>query len=278
MIDLHTHTQASDGRLSPRDLVRQAWISGIRVLGITDHDTVGGLAAAHAAADEFGVSVVDGVEVTAIENERDVHVLGYFMDTRDEPFVAFLAEQRQARITRIREIGERLARLGAPVDVESLLSGRDGGEYAIGRPALAAALVAAGHVRNNTEAFDRYLGSDGAAFVPRRGPSVVDAIAALHAAGGLAVLAHPAISRCDQRIAEWAAAALDGLEVYHSEHNADASARYRQLAGSLNLAITGGSDYHGDDRADRTSLGCVTLPQEDFDRLQERVKRPLNPR
>src|SRR4029453_2317150 len=120
--------------------------------------------------------------------------------------------------TRIGEIGGRLATLGAPVDVEALLSGRDSGEYAIGRPALASALVAAGHVRNKTEAFDRFLGADGAAVVPRRGPSVIDTIAALHAARGLAVLAHPAISRCDQRIAEWAAAGLDGLEVYHSEH------------------------------------------------------------
>ena len=106
MIDLHTHTQASDGRLSPRDLVEQAWLAGIRVLGITDHDTIGGLAAAYPAGREFGVRVVDGVEVTAIENERDVHVLGYLMDVSDAPFIAFLAEQRQARITRIREIGD----------------------------------------------------------------------------------------------------------------------------------------------------------------------------
>lgn len=273
MIDLHTHTQASDGRLSPRDLVQQAWLAGLRVLGVTDHDTIGGLAAARSAGDEFGVRVVNGVEVTAIENERDVHVLGYFMDVNDAPFIAFLADQRQARVTRIREIGERLAKLGAPVDVEALLSGRDGGEYAIGRPALAAALIAAGHVRTKTEAFDRFLGSDGAAFVPRRGPCVIDAITALHAAGGLAVLAHPAISRCDQRIAEWAAAGLDGLEVYHSEHDAEASVRYREVADSLRLAVTGGSDYHGDERAERTRLGVVTTSQDDFDRLQARRER-----
>lgn len=272
MIDLHTHTQASDGRLSPRDLVRQAWLAGIRVLGVTDHDTIGGLAAASSAAHEFGVRLVDGVEVTAIEESRDVHVLGYFMDLTDEPFVSFLAAQRQSRVTRIREIGERLATLGAPVDVEALLSGRDGGEYAIGRPALAGALVAAGHVRTISEAFDRFLGHDGAAFVPRSGPTVKDAIAALHAAGGLAVLAHPAISKCDRRIAEWAEAGLDGLEVYHSEHDAEASARYRQLADSLRLAATGGSDYHGDDRAERTRLGRVTMPEDDFERLQERVR------
>jgi 3',5'-nucleoside bisphosphate phosphatase len=273
LIDLHTHTQASDGRLSPRDLVQQAWLAGIRVIGITDHDTIGGLEAGRAAGGEFGVRVVDGVEVTAIENERDVHVLGYFMDVSDARLMAFLADQRQARITRIREIGERLAQLGAPVDVETLLSGRDGGEYAIGRPALAAALVTAGHVRNKTEAFDRFLGSDGAAFVPRRGPSVIDAIAALHSARGLAVLAHPAISRCDQRIHEWAAAGLDGIEVYHSEHDAEVSARYLAVAESLNLAVTGGSDYHGDDRAERTRLGHVTTSQADFDRLLERVQR-----
>ena len=134
-------------------------------------------------------------------------------------------------------------------------------------------LVAAGHVRNKTDAFDRFLGSDGAAFVPRRGPSVIDAIAALHRGGRPRGARAPAISRCDQRIAEWAEAGLDGLEVYHSEHDAEASARYRQLAESLNLAITGGSDYHGDDRAERARLGRVTTPQEDFDRLQDRARR-----
>ena len=274
MIDLHTHTQASDGRLSPRDLVRQAWLAGIRVLGITDHDTIGGLAGRPSGGPEFGMRVVDGVEVTAIENERDVHVLGYLMDVSDAPFVAFLAEQRQARVTRIREIGARLAELGAPVDVEALLSGRDGGEYAIGRPR-----AGSGARRRRSCARTRPTRSiaSSAGTVRRScragGRRSLDAIAALHAAGGLAVLAHPAISRCDHRIAEWAEAGLDGLEVYHSEHDAEASSRYRQVAESLNLAITGGSDYHGDDRAERARLGGVTTPQEDFDRLQQRARR-----
>ena len=273
MIDLHTHTTASDGRLTPQELIPQAWLAGIRVLGVTDHDTLGGLAAASEAATAFGLLLVDGVEVTAIEHGRDTHVLGYFVDPTDQAFVAFLATQRQARVTRIREIGERLARLGAPVDVEALLVGRDGGEYAIGRPALAAALIAAGHARNSSDAFDRFLGQDGAAFVPRTGPCVIDAIAALHAAGGVAVLAHPAISRCDDRIAEWAGAGLDGVEVYHSEHDDETAARYLKVARSLHLLVTGGSDYHGDERADRTRLGRVTLPVADFERLQERARR-----
>src|SRR5206468_4221657 len=157
-----------------------------------------------------GLRLVNGVEVTAVEKGRDVHVLGYFFDVQHQPLIDLLAAQREARVSRIRKIGERLASLGAPVDVEALLTGRDGGEYAIGRPALAAALVAAGHARSSSDAFDRFLGHGGAAFVSRTGPTVVEVIAALHAAGGLAVLAHPAISGCDDRVAEWAAAGLDG--------------------------------------------------------------------
>ena len=272
MIDLHTHTQASDGRLSPRDLVHQAWLAGIRVLGITDHDTIGGLTAAHPAARELGMRVVDGVEVTAIENERDVHVLGYLMDVSDAPFIAFLAEQRQARVTRIREIGARLAELGAPVDVEALLSGRDCGEYAIGRPALAAALVAAGHVRNKTDAFDRFLGSDGAAFVPRRGPSVIDAIAALHAAGGprCSRTRHQPLRSAHCRVGGGGPRRTRGLSQRARRRGVGPIPPARRV---VEPAITGGSDYHGDDRAERARLGRMTTPQEDFDRLQDRARR-----
>jgi predicted metal-dependent phosphoesterase TrpH len=266
VIDLHTHTQASDGRLSPTDLVRQAWTSGIAVLGVADHDTIGGLAEARRAADSFGLRLVDGVEVTAVEHGRDVHVLGYFIDVADAAFQGFLKSQRDARVTRAREIGAALDRLGAPIDVDALLRSEDA-DSALGRPAIAAALVNAGHVRTTREAFDRFLGTGGAAFVPRSGPTVVQAIARIHAAGGLASLAHPLQNRADERIDEWAAAGLDAVEVYHSDHDADAVARYRSIASRLQLAVSGGSDYHGDDRADRARLGRINLPRDEFERL-----------
>lgn len=267
MIDLHTHTAASDGRLTATDLVRQAWMAGIRVLAVTDHDTFGGLDEAARAAAQFGLRLVDGVEVTAVERDRDVHVLGYFVDRAHAGFQAFLASQRDARVARVREIGRTLTRLGAPIDVDRLLAVDGEGDVSVGRPAIAAALVEAGYVRTPREAFDRYLGTRGAAFVPRSGPTVVEAIAKIHDAGGLASLAHPAQNRADDRIAGWKSAGLDAIEVYHSDHDAVALDRYLQMAARLELGVTGGSDYHGDERAERARLGRVTLPDAEFDRL-----------
>jgi len=174
VIDLHTHTDASDGRLTSHDLVQRAWMAGIRVLGITDHDTLAGLPAGREAATAFGLTLIDGVEVTAVENGRDIHVLGYFVDSSDAALSAFLARQRAQRTARVKEIGARLERIGALIDIPRLLASREARE-AIGRPAVAAALIAAGHATSQSDAFDRFLGEGGAAWVPREGPSVVQA-------------------------------------------------------------------------------------------------------
>lgn len=242
-------------------------MAGIRVLAVTDHDTLGGLAEARRAAVQFGLRLVDGVEVTAVEEGRDVHVLAYFVDPADAGFGRFLVSQRDARVARVREIGVRLAVLGAPVDVEQILASEVREDGAVGRPAVAAALVQAGHARTQKDAFDQFLGARGAAFVPRVGPSVAEAIVRIHEAGGVASLAHPGLNRADPRIAAWAEVGLDALEVYHSDHDLATVARYRAMADSLGLAVTGGSDYHGDDRVERARLGRVTLPEEDFERL-----------
>jgi 3',5'-nucleoside bisphosphate phosphatase len=267
VIDLHTHTDASDGRLTSHELVERAWSAGIRVLGITDHDTVAGLPSGRQAAAAFGLTLIDGVEVTAVERGRDVHVLGYFVDPSNASLCAFLTRQRDQRTARVKEIGARLEQLGAPIDVPRLLASREARE-AIGRPAVAAALVAAGHATSQADAFDRFLGEGGAAWVPREGPSVPQAIDLLHSVGAVVSLAHPALNRCDARITEWAAAGLDALEVFHSEHSPEDVTRYRSLAATLNLAVTGGSDYHGHHQGSRAHLGAVTLPPEELDRLK----------
>jgi len=271
VIDLHTHTDASDGRLTSHDLVQRAWMAGIRVLGITDHDTLAGLPAGREAATAFGLTLIDGVEVTAVENGRDIHVLGYFVDSSDAALSAFLARQRAQRTARVKEIGARLERIGALIDIPRLLASREARE-AIGRPAVAAALIAAGHATSQSDAFDRFLGEGGAAWVPREGPSVVQVIDVLHQSGAIVSLAHPALNRCDQRIPEWAAAGLDAIEVLHSEHLPDDVARYRSMATVFNLAVTGGSDYHGHDHGSRAHLGSVSLPPDDLERLKGLVR------
>ena len=273
-IDLHLHTTASDGRLPPSALVALAAQVGLDVMSVTDHDTIAGLAEAREAAASRGIRLVDGIEMTAIDDGRDVHVLGYFFDPEDGTFNQFLRTQRLARVERVYEIARRLAALGCAIDVEALLRAVPGDSgRSVGRPAVADALVAAGHAVDRRDAFDRLLGSGRPAFVPRRGPDVAEVVATIAAAGGIASLAHPGLMGVDERIPGYAAVGLSAIEVRHRDHNEDDEARYRSLAQQLGLAVSGGSDFHGehDARDGSTSVpGEVTLAPSDFAILEAR--------
>lgn len=278
MIDLHSHTTASDGLLDADSLVREAWLAGVRVLAVTDHDTVGALVAARRAAAGFGLTLVDGIEVTAVESGRDVHVLGYFFDPESQALLECLETQRAARRDRLRVIAGRLADCGVPVDIEPLLASTSSAK-ALGRPALAQALIAAGHVRSTREAFDRWLGDGCPAWAERDGIPVRDVASVIHGAGGLVSLAHPGLYGRDAEIERWRDDGLDALEVYHSEHSPEAIERYLALADRLGLLVTGGSDFHGDPPSPATRgrsrvLGRVSLPEAAFERLQQ--ARPNN--
>ena len=271
MIDLHLHTTASDGLLRPDALVGRAAQASLRVIAITDHDTVAGLTEARAAATTHGLRLVDGIEITAVEQGRDVHVLGYFIDAADAGLGRFLQLQRASRIDRVRRIGARLRELDLPVDVEAILApGADCGGRSVGRPQIADALVAAGHAVDRRDAFDRLLGAHAPAFVPRCGPGVREVVAAITAARGIASLAHPRLLDSDDRIPHYADCGISAIEVRHHEHTPEDEARYRQIAGALNLAVSGGSDFHGDGRSE---LGSVTLSVEDFAALEARKSR-----
>jgi predicted metal-dependent phosphoesterase TrpH len=269
VIDLHLHTTASDGRLTPRALVERVAAAGVRVMAVTDHDTAAAYEEAAAAARERGIEAIAGIEVTAVEDGRDVHVLGYFFDPADAALAQFLATQRQRRIARVEAIGARLASLGVPVDVGPLVAGaqRQSGR-SIGRPQVAAAMVAAGHARDTRDAFDRWLGNNGPGFVPREGPPLRDVIAVLHAAGGLTSLAHPGKTGIDHRLPSLRDAGLDALEVFHPEHDAGAGDFYARTAIDLGYLVTGGSDYHGDP-AHGVEPGESSLPEHLWERLRE---------
>ncbi len=268
MIDLHLHTTASDGRLTPDRLVERVHAAGVTVMSVTDHDTVAALAEVRRAAAVLGIAVVDGVEVTAVHNGRDVHMLGYFIDPADVGFGVFLQEQRLRRVERIREIGVRLARLGVPLDVDGLIArvARNPGA-SVGRPVIARALVRAGQVASLREAFDRFLGAGQAAFVPRTGRSPGEVIEVIHQAGGIASMAHPGVTRQPAVMASLVGAGLDGLEVYHSDHSPEVTRELQQFAAQHGLLVTGGSDFHGDDSRDRP-LGRISLPVVEFERLR----------
>jgi 3',5'-nucleoside bisphosphate phosphatase len=267
VIDLHLHTLASDGRLRPADLVRRAADSGITILSVTDHDTVAGLPEARRTAETLGIRVVDGIEITAVHDGKDVHVLGYFIDTADRALANLLRAQRARRVERVREIGERLTRLNVPIDTDALVAAaaRDEGR-AIGRPALAQALVAGGHVATIQEAFDRYLATGRPAFVPRVGPTPLAVLAAIHDSRGVASMAHPGVTAQPAVLASLVDAGLDALEAHHSDHSPELRRELADFAADHGLLITGGSDFHGDDDRDRM-LGGVSLPAGDFARL-----------
>lgn len=265
MIDLHLHTTASDGTLSPSDLVRAARAAGLSTISITDHDTVAGVRDARTAAREERIDLVAGVEISAVDAGRDVHMLGYFIDIDDPELQAFLDRQRRDRVRRVEEMRDRLASLGAPIDAQPIVDAATHGR-SVGRPQIADALVAAGHVRTRDEAFERYLEFDCPAYVPRCGATPESVIAVLHHAGGLSSIAHPGVRPQDDRIAHLAASGLDAIEAAHPDHDQAAEARYRALAARYGLLITAGSDFHGEHRAHE--IGAVTLASADFERLR----------
>jgi predicted metal-dependent phosphoesterase TrpH len=272
LIDLHLHTTASDGTLSPAALVTHAAEAGLTVISVTDHDTLAGIPEARRAAVANGVRLITGVEITGIEDGRDVHLLGYFVDLEDAGLAALLQRQRADRIRRVRDIGDRLATLGCPIDLEPLLGqAAASADRTVGRPLLADALVAAGHARDRNDAFERLLGNGKPAFVPRVGPAPDQVIATVRSAGGLVSLAHPGLTRMDEVVPRLAEAGLAALEARHSDHDVETEQRYREMATRLGLAVSGGSDFHGASSHRTSTLGRVTLPVDDFSRLEARL-------
>jgi predicted metal-dependent phosphoesterase TrpH len=270
LIDLHLHTTASDGTLSPAALVDRARAAGLTTIAVTDHDSIAGLAEARDAAARCGLTLVNGIELTAVEHGRDVHVLGYFFDPADRPLNDFLELQRVDRVRRVRVMTERLAAAGARIDPEPIIRQAVAQGRSVGRPHVAAALLAAGHVQTVNEAFDRYIGKDGPAFVARLGATATEVVRLVMSASGLASLAHPGTTKMDDLIPGLAAAGLAALEVRHPDHDPGAEQKYRALASRLGLAVSGGSDFHGDARHHRTGLGAVTLATADYAALLAR--------
>ena len=258
MIDLHTHTNESDGTLSPSELIDAAIAAGLDALAITDHDTFAGYDAALPYARERGFNLVCGIELSCKEDGRTVHLLGYFVHGAPTPkFRAWLENILEARRDRNRRLAERLRSFGLDIqlaEVEKL------GRTLTGRPHFATLMVRKGYVRDRDEAFRKYIGESGAAFVERSGPSLETAVEMINEAGGIASLAHPTRIRCrsaesrEALIAELARNGLGALEVWHSDHTPEETDWYLALARKIGLAPTGGSDFHGDVKPG-TSLG-----------------------
>ena len=254
-VDLHTHTQFSDGLLSPEEVVALAIDRQLAALAITDHDSLEGLPRARAAAGS-ALELVPGIEMSSALEGVDLHILGYYVDPEHAELRERLVRFREERLDRALAIVERLRLLGAALELADVIA--LAGPGVVGRPHVAEALIRAGHVDTMDDAFRRYLGMDGEAFVPRPAFQPEEAIALIHAAGGVSVIAHPGASLAESLVERLVAAGLRGIEVWHPQHGAATVRRYRALAQRLGLLETGGSDFHGPMRS--TALGDLPVP------------------
>lgn len=246
-IDLHTHTTASDGTASPAELVAMAASKGLAAVAVTDHDTLAGLPEARAAGAEHGVEVIAGVELSVADERGSIHLVGLFLPDAPGPLAERLDWLRERRHDRNKRILEKLAVLGVPLQYESVTALAQG---AVGRPHIAQALLAMGAVTSFKEAFTRFLGAYGKAYVPKDKLALPEAIELLHAEGGLAVLAHPYLLGLSgpalaETVGRYRDAGLDAIEAFYTEHSQYQTLEYLALARKLGLAVSGGSDYHG---------------------------------
>lgn len=270
-IDLHTHSDRSDGTTAPADLVAHAHASGIDVLALTDHDTTEGWAEAAAAARRLGVTLVPGIEISCRFGGHGVHLLAYLPDPTYPPLVEELARILDGRRSRLPATLAKLRGLGIDIDADDVRRAA-GGAVAMGRPHVADVLVAKGVVRNREQAFDLFLRTGGPAYVARYAADLVEMVHTVGAAGGVSVLAHPWASRHHHEaldragLALLADAGLAGVEVDHQDHDPAARRRLRDIAADLDLVVTGSSDYHGAGKLDH-EIGCNTTAQDCYERL-----------
>jgi predicted metal-dependent phosphoesterase TrpH len=266
-VDLHTHSTASDGILPPEQVIEAAARCGLKAIALTDHDTIDGVPAARSAGNRLGIRVIAGVELSAFQDDHEVHVLALHL-THLEALEKRLLELRAQRFTRAEKIVDKLNALGIPVTFDEVLAQANGG--AVGRPHVARALIARGVVHDFRDAFMTYLGGNGSAFVPKDKLSVEDAIAITHEAGALAIWAHPGNLGRRERLEPLIAAGLDGIEIRHPSHSGEDIKRLQALTDFFALVPSGGSDWHGATEGPRR-LGTMNIPSEWLARQDERV-------
>ncbi|MGB0580590.1 MAG: PHP domain-containing protein [Limisphaerales bacterium] len=255
--DLHMHTNFSDGTFSPEELAARGHEKGLRVLALTDHDTVGGCERMGKACRELGVEFINASELTCEIDGNEVHMLGYFLDIKNELLLEKLAQFQKVRQDRISEMTDALNKVGVPLEAAAVFE--LAGCKAPGRPHLARALVKEGHVKSVEEAFDKYLRKGKAAWVPKSKVGAPEAIELIHQAGGIAVMAHPGLNKTDDVIPSMIDAGMDGLECFHSRHSVNDIERYEGMTEKYGLLATGGSDCHGMNRGNPL-IGSIKLP------------------
>jgi predicted metal-dependent phosphoesterase TrpH len=261
-IDLHIHTTASDGKFSPQEIVEKAARLGLTTIAITDHDTVDGIVPALEAARVFPqLEVIPGIEISTFAPGNEVHVLGYFIDFNDPKLKTTLADSRNSRQERAKAIIAKLNNLNVNINWQQVQ--KIAGSGTVGRPHIAQAMLNKGYIKTFKEAFTKYIGLGGPAYVERHKIIPAEAVTIIKEADGLPVLAHPfTIKEPEGMIAELKSAGLVGIEVYYNDYNEEERNILAKLASKYNLIATGGSDYHGLDDSTETMLGDANVHQE----------------
>ena len=272
LVDLHLHTTASDGRLSPEQLVALVVSRGLRIIAVTDHDTTDGLPAAlEAARAHPHLKLISGVELSTDVPGGEIHVLGYFVDRSNAEFESFLAQMRDSRVGRGRRMVGKLAALGMPVPWERVLELAKGGS--VGRPHVAQAMVEQGHVISIKEAFDKYIGRNGPAYAEREKLTPVEAVRFLRRTGALPVIAHPGeVDNLDAVLPELKQAGMVGMEVHYNNYPPEKMERLARMAAAHGLLPCGGTDYHALGQEGETEPGNAGPPLEVAERLMEMAR------
>lgn len=273
--DLHTHTTASDGTLSSVDLLTLAKSKGLKTLSITDHDTIKGYLGGKEKAAELGIDLIPGVEITALWNQKEVHLLAYDFEEDNEAFVRMLSRQKKARILRMESIVKELQKQGLDIDIDEVRA--ESGRGNIGRPHAATVLIQKGYVASVAEAFIRYLSTEKLTSVQTEYTTIEEVVKLTHQAGGVLSLAHPGPLYSQKEIDELLSLGLDGIECIHPGHNFNVQRTFTEMAKSRNLLITGGSDFHGSRKSDYDPyFGIVTIGDQFVGSLKRMAARRKN--
>lgn len=267
-IDLHLHSTASDGVLTPEEIVDKAIGLTISAIALTDHDSVEGVAAAVKEGKKKGIEVIPAVELSSGLDGQDIHFLGYFIDYKDRKFNELLIRLRNLRTERAAKMVTLLQEQRVDIPFEEVLE--VAGNGSVGRAHVAKAMVKKGYIDTIEEAFERFIGRNAPCYVEKYFYTPKDVIATIRKIGGIAVLAHPALSNVDRLIPQFIEYGIQGIEVFHGEHTTEQSEHYLHLAKMYNLIPTGGSDFHGLKNTKRgREMGAVKVPDEFLDQLRK---------
>ena len=267
--DLHLHTKHSDGFLTSAELLQRAKAVGLSIVSVVDHDTVAGIDECTAIGAELGIEVIPGVEMSTVVADREVHILGYFVDRTNVTLLEYLQFFRMERLKRAERIVEKLNHIKVPLTIESVLE--RAGKGSVGRPHIASALVDEGLIGDYHEAFDRYIGVGRPAYERKFQLAPPDAIKLISTSGGLSFLAHPGRSTPESAVTELIRAGLDGIEVVHPSHSPELTTHYKAVVNEYYLLESGGSDFHGGKRNDDAALGAYYVDDERVHAMKRRL-------